>query len=399
MAVPAPVSTVPTRPVHIVFVGAGAVGCFYASRLHHPDSNIHVSLIGRSNYAALAKNGVHLETHSFGDYVFRPHAVFPSVKAATPVDPDSISETDDEDEDDPGRDGRNGYGSSPNPPREWDFVVVTTKALPDLGDDAATIVPLVGPNTSIVLIQNGVGVEAPYRRRFPQTPIVSAVTVVSAEQIRPGVIRQNRWTRLHLGAYTYSAESKAPRSLGPSRGGSWAVAPEKELTRRGSEAVARLADWWTHLGGIRDIEQLDEVGLQTVRWHKLCINAAFNPSAVLSGGRGNADMASDPELRIHLGGVMDEIWQAAPRILGRPFPEGLARPDRILASTDRNKGARPSMLLDWEAGRPLELEVIVGNPVRIARARGVDLPRMQTLYALLRSTQAMREKKMAPAKL
>ncbi|EPE08006.1 2-dehydropantoate 2-reductase [Ophiostoma piceae UAMH 11346] len=378
MASSAPISSDPARPIHIVIVGAGAVGCFYASRLHYPEHHVHVSLIGRSNYAALAKDGVQLQTHTFGDYVFRPHAVFPSVGAASGTAPDVPADV-------------------PTPPAGgWDFIIVTTKALPDRVDDALTIAPLVGPSSAIVLIQNGVGVEAPYRARFPTTPIISGVTVVSAEQIRPGVIRQNRWTRMYLGPYTNSAESSPSQ---PSTG-SPALSAAKELskdeaaalTKSGENATAQLTDWWSRLGGIRDIEPMDEVGLQTVRWHKLCINAAFNPSAVLSGGRGNADMASDPELRLHLRAIMDEIWDAAPRILGRPFPDDLARPEKILASTDRNKGARPSMLLDWEAGRPLELEVIVGNPVRIARARGVDLPRMQSLYALLRSAQSVREK-------
>jgi 2-dehydropantoate 2-reductase len=42
------------------------------------------------------------------------------------------------------------------------------------------------------------------------------------------------------------------------------------------------------------------------------------------------------------------------------------------------------MLLDWEAGRPLELEVILGNPVKIARAKGYEMPRLQSMYALLK---------------
>lgn len=275
--------------------------------------------------------------------------------------------------------------------RDWDFIVVTTKALPDRTDDSATIAPLVGPRSCIVLIQNGVGVEDPYRRRFPTTPIVSAVTVISAEQIGSGIVRQNRWTRVHLGPYTNSASfSKS--------GESQPIVPSPDahalLLQRGTAAAAQLADWWTRLGGLRDAEATDETGLQTVRWHKLCINAAMNPSAVLSGGLGNADMARDPELREHLAGVMREIWDAAPSVIGgQGFvpADKFATPDAILRSSERNVGARPSMLLDWEAGRPLELEVILGNPVRIARARGVELPRLQTLYALLRSAQAARD--------
>ncbi|KAI5464773.1 ketopantoate reductase PanE/ApbA-domain-containing protein [Mariannaea sp. PMI_226] len=336
--------------VNVVFVGAGAVGCFYASRLHHPSHNVHVSLVARSNYSAIQKDGVKLQTRAFGDYTFTPDAAFPSVSAAG-------SATDD-------------HGAK----KAWHYIFVTTKALPDVSDDSEIITPLVGPDSCIVLIQNGVGVEDPFRKRFPETPIVSAVTVVSAEQTSPGTIRQNRWTRISIGPYT--------NGLGTG---------DAEVLRRGTAGTDAMTRWWTDLGGIPDVDPHDEVGLQTVRWHKLCINAAMNPSAVLSGGRGNADMVADPELRRHLEGIMWEIRDAVPRILGRPFPDSMAAPDKIIASTARNKGARPSMLLDWTAGKPLELEVILGNPVRIARERGVEMPRLQTLYALLRSAQFMRK--------
>lgn len=318
-----------------------------------------MSLVARSNYATIAKSGVALQTRNFGDYTFVPEGAFPSPSAAAAAEA-------------PG--GASG-------PIDWHYIVVTTKALPDLSDDASLIAPLVGPKSCIVLIQNGVGVEQPFRQRFASTPIVSAVTVVSAEQISPGTVRQNRWTRISIGPYT--------NGLGTG---------DQELAQRGTRCTEDLARWWGDLGGIKDVEPHDEIGLQTVRWHKLCINAAMNPSAVLSGGRGNADMVVDPELRRHLQGIMDEIWDAVPRILGRPFPDSMAKPERILKSTERNKGARPSMLLDWESGKPLELEVILGNPVRIAREQGVELPRMQSLYALLRSAQEVRRQALSSTK-
>ncbi|KAI9151645.1 hypothetical protein HJFPF1_08854 [Paramyrothecium foliicola] len=327
----------------------------------HPSHNVHVSLVARSNYKAIEASGVELQTHTFGNYTFSPDAAFPSVNAAASAASDDAV--------DGGR-------------KHWDYIFVTTKALPDVSDDSEIIEPLVGPRSCVVLIQNGVGVEEPFRKRFPQTPIISAVTIVSAEQTSPGVIRQNRWTRISIGPYTDGLGTGDP-----------------EVAKRGRECTERLTEWWRDLGGIKDVEPYDEVGLQTVRWHKLCINAAMNPSAVLSGGRGNADMVMDPELRRHLTGVMNEIWEAAPRILGRGFPESMASPDRIIRSTERNKGARPSMLLDWEDGKPLELEVILGNPVRIARERGVEMPRLQSLYALLRSAQVMRKKAATNSKL
>ncbi|KAJ1324939.1 2-dehydropantoate 2-reductase [Microdochium nivale] len=357
------------KDTHILVVGAGAVGCFYASRLHHPSHRVYVSLTARSNYSAIAKSGVILETHTFGNYTFHPHAVFPSVQAAVP--------------------GAASEVPTPPPPAGWDYIIVTTKALPDKTDDAAMIAPLVSPTSCIILIQNGVGVEEPYRQRFPNNPIISAVTIVSAEQIKQGTIRQNRWTRMSLGPYAYGLS-------GRSGGGSSSQDEPAKLLDRATQAMNSLAEWWTKLGGIRDIEPHTEMELQTIRWHKLCINAAFNPTAVLSGGRGNADIATDPELREHIAGIMQEVWDAAPKVLGRPFDEKeVATPARIIRSNERNTGSKPSMLLDWEAGRPMELEVILGNPVRIARAAGVSMPRLQSVYAIMKSMQSVREERAA----
>ncbi|KAI0175174.1 2-dehydropantoate 2-reductase [Pestalotiopsis sp. NC0098] len=346
------------RPSHVLFVGAGAVGCFYASRLHHPSHNVYTSLTARSNYSVIESSGVTLQTHTFGDYTFKPHVVFPSVQTAVP----------------------NSESASKAPRGGWDFIIVTTKALPDLSDDSELIAPVVSPNTCIVLIQNGVGVEEPYRKRFPRNPIVSAVTIVSAEQIKQGTIRQNRWTRISLGPYGNGLDGQPGSS-----------SESKQLVDQGHARMVQLAKWWTELGGIKDVEPHTEIELQTIRWHKLCINAAFNPTAVVSGGRGNADQLKDPELRRHILGVMNEIRDAAPKVLGKPFSDDLATPEKIIRSTERNTGAKPSMLLDWEAGRPMELEVILGNPVRIARKAGVEMPRLQSLYALLKSMQQVRD--------
>lgn len=229
-----------------------------------------------------------------------------------------------------------------------------------------------------MLIQNGVGIEAPHRQRFPKNPLVSVTTIVSAEQIRHGVVRQNRWTRTSLGPYSDGVGGR--------------TAEAKDLAQRGQACTDELGELLTNYGGIEDVERYDEVGMQQVRWHKTSINAAMNPTSVLSGGRGHSSI-TDPDLRVHLKACMDEVWEAAERVLGAPFPEKLqaASPERILKSIEQNSGGRPSMLMDWEAGRPMEIEVILGNPVRIAKESGYEMRRLQTMYALLKSAQKVRQ--------
>lgn len=347
-----------SEPLHILIVGAGAVGCFYASKLQHThlDRRIDVSLVCRSNYKAIAANGVSLETHSFGNYHFTPHRVFASIASA----------------------GEAGI--------RWDYVVLTTKALPDVTNDAHDIRPLVTrglEGSCIVLIQNGVGIEEIHRVEYPENPIVSAVTVISAEQIRHGVIRQNRWTRITMGTYTNGQAKPNPLLSDQNL--------LEKLTSTTDNHIRNLVTCFTATG-IKDAGFAPELALQQTRWHKLCINASMNPSSVLSGGTTNSRMSLDPELRIHLASCMEEIWQTAPKILGIQFDEKKhASPESILKSTERNTAGKPSMLLDWQAARPIELEVILGNPIRIARRQGLEMPRLQSLYALLKMAQVRKK--------
>jgi 2-dehydropantoate 2-reductase len=88
-----------------------------------------------------------------------------------------------------------------------------------------------------------------------------------------------------------------------------------------------------------------------------------------------------------------EVFATAAAVLGQSLPNKLAKPEQILVSTERNKGVKLSMLLGWEARRPLELEGILGNPVRMVRERGYEISRFHTLYAVLRSAQSRRNDK------
>jgi 2-dehydropantoate 2-reductase len=212
-------------------VGAGAVGLFYGSRLHQPENNVLVSLVCRSNYNAIKANGVKLETHSFGNYTFHPENAFNSVQQAS----DFLQAT-----------GSNGKQAS-----HWDYVVVATKALPTStasNSEANLVRPVVSEGTTIVLIQNGIGIEKPYADVFPGNALLSAVTVVSAEQLEKGFVRQNRWTRISLGPWD---------SAGSKQG--------DERTRAFAEIMKS--------GGVKDAEMYDERGLQFVRWHKIAVRA------------------------------------------------------------------------------------------------------------------------------
>jgi 2-dehydropantoate 2-reductase len=342
--------TVLKMTVNVLIVGAGAVGAFYGSRLAQVCSS-QVSVICRSNYKAVSARGFALTSPNYGSYIFTPHRTFANPKEATNAD------------------------------ITWDYIVVSTKALPDVSDDSEILTGLVKEgHSAIVLVQNGLGVEEPYANRFPSASILSAVTVVSAAQTEPGVIKHNRWTRI---------------SIGPYLPGSTTNDEEKKAIERNKKFVKLLKG-----GGIKDAEEYSHAKLQMVRWHKIAINASMNPSAVLSGGTTNNAMVADPELYIHLKGVMEEVLSTAPKVLNTPLPKEFATSEAILKSTLKNtSGSKPSMLLDWEQGKRMELEVILGNPIRIARAHGYEMPRLETLYVLLKKAQENRDAQNKSSKL
>ncbi|KAH9871110.1 hypothetical protein J1614_006684 [Plenodomus biglobosus] len=337
-------------PTNILILGAGAIGAFYASRLALVP-NVSVSVICRSNYTAVSTSGFQITSPQYGSYSFTPAHTFQSAEEAR------------------------------NSNIQWDYIVVSTKALPDVSDDSAILTGLISPQTAIVLIQNGLGVEHPYRARFPHNPICSAVTIATCAQPSPGHIQHNRWTRINSGPYLPHLDTpSASPPLVPSDAD--AFADEKNTT-------------FTSLltaGGIKDATPYTHSKLQLLRWHKLAINASFNPTSVLTLGTPNAAIASDPELQRHIIGTMREILDTAPKILGHPMPSDFATPEAIVKSTVRNtSGSLPSMAMDWMAGKRLEIEVILGNPIRMARERGIEMPRLQSLYALVRMAQEVRE--------
>lgn len=332
----------------VLIFGAGAVGAFYGSRIAH--AGARVSCVCRSNYAAVKAKGFSVSSPQYGDYTWAPARTFAnSVEART-------------------------CGI------RWDYIVVSTKALPDVSDDSQQLEGLVSDGTAIVLIQNGLGVEEPYKKRFPNASILSAVTIISAAQPENSHIKHNRWTRINVGPYL-------PENSDPHM--------HEYSTSQNKAFVRLLTD-----GGVKDASAYSHAKLQLVRWHKIAINASMNPSSVLSDGSSNAAMALDSEMQLHLRGVMQEVLETAPKVLGAPFPPEFASAETIIKSTQKNvSGSRPSMWADWKSGKTMELEVILGNPIRIARQAGYEMPRMQTLYALLKMAQHNRNEARRVSKL
>jgi 2-dehydropantoate 2-reductase len=147
---------------------------------------------------------------------------------------------------------------------------------------------------------------------------------------------------------------------------------------RGSETSTRLARCFTLL----DEAELRPDLTGNVRraiWYKLWGNATINPLSALV--RASCDrILADPECRAWMLEGMSEL-AAIGAAVDCPISE--SGEDRM-AVTARLGAFKTSMLQDVEAGRPIELEALLGAPREIAQARGIPTPSLDRLYGVTR---------------
>ena len=228
-----------------------------------------------------------------------------------------------------------------------DVVLVAVKATANT--EVAPLLPrLLGDRPSTVaLLQNGLGGEEALRPFCTYHPIVGALCFVCINKIGPSHIRHLDYGRI---------------TLAPDRG-----APAGVL----EPIVADL----TAAG----IPVTIEDDLVQARWKKLVWNVPFNGLSVVTGALPQ-ELLADPHGRVLVEQLMGEV-QAGAMAVGCRVDD-----DFLVRMIDETVNMRPyltSMKLDYDAGRPLETEVIFGNPIRAARVAGVELVRMAALYAEL----------------
>ena len=307
----------------ILVFGAGGVGGIYTYVLDK--GGAAVTAVCRSNYAAVQENGFHITSKVFGDVHVRPNVVSSPSEAAG---------------------------------EKFDYILICSKAT--VGGAASTpslIKPAVGPTTTIVLAQNGIGIEDEYVAAFPSNPLISGVVYLPTTQEAPGHIAMGDLEHFEIGTYP-------------------ATAPEAWKQR--AEAFAAIF----RAGGATCTVYAD---IQSRRWSKLTVNASWNPICALTLLDDASYLRSSPMAEDIVRLVMYEVMAVAHAKGYREIDEKviewqLERPRARLMK----EGKEPSMLTDVRMGRGLEVEAIVGNAVRIAREVGVETPRLDLVYVLAR---------------
>jgi 2-dehydropantoate 2-reductase len=256
-----------------------------------------------------------------------------------------------------------------------DLVVLATKAH-QLEAIAASLAALIGPETVIVPMQNGIpywyfhrhggeyegravlSVDSRGRlaESIPPARVLGCVVYPASELVAPGVVKHVEGERFPLGELDGSLSERA---------------------RRIATAFERAGFKAPLLSNIRA-----EI------WLKLWGTLSFNPISALSHATLEG-ICRDPDGRAVVEAMMREA-QAVAGKLGVVFKISI---DKRIAGAEAVGAHKTSMLQDVEQGRPLELEALVGSVVELGRITGVATPSIEAVHhlaALLSRTLAAR---------
>jgi 2-dehydropantoate 2-reductase len=243
---------------------------------------------------------------------------------------------------------RLGATTDPEEAGPQDLVVLATKAM-HVEAAASGARPLVGPETLVLTIQNGLGsAEKVARILGAERVAVGVAGGFGASLVGPGHVHHNGWELIRIGALKGPA---TPR-------------------------LAQVAEVW-RAAGFR-AEACDHI--DRVVWEKLICNCTFSGVCVVLE-RTIGEVIDDPDAWRVASTCAREAYEVArAKGLELSFDDPEAY---VLAFGSRIRGARPSTLLDHLAGRRSEIGVINGAIPGAAREAGLAAPVNETVTALV----------------
>lgn len=217
----------------------------------------------------------------------------------------------------------------------------------------ALLPPALKPDGIVLVLQNGLDVERDAAAAAPGHLVLGGLCFIGANKVGPGRILHLDYGHMLLG---WSEATGSRRDAE-----SWM----DRITRAWEAARVPVAR-----AGV----------LRLARWRKLVWNIPYNGLSVIHRTTTDVIM-KDPALRAEVVAVMREV-QAIAAADGHAIEDAFIQ--EMIDVTDRMRPYKTSMLLDHEAGKPLELDVIYERPLRVAEHHGIATPRIRALHAQLK---------------
>lgn len=299
-------------------IGTGGIGGYYGGKLAHGGREVHFLL--HSDYDVVRRNGLQVDSCDGSFHI----------------------------------DDVNAYVSTADMPAV-DVIIVGLKTtnnhllpsllrpLLDKGED--------GKRPIVLLIQNGIGVEADVQKTLPDARLMAGLAFICSAKEGPGHINHQCYGHINLGDYSVGSDEDA-------------AALVDDLQSVGIQA--RLVDY------------------EEARWRKAVWNMPFNGMTVALGAQTD-ELLATPATRQLIRRQMLEVIRAAHACGVTSIPESFA--DEMIRNTDEMTPYSPSMKLDYDFHRPMEIEYIYTRPLAEAREAGAPMTSLEMLEAELRFLQ------------
>ena len=291
-------------------VGTGAIGGYYGARLAQSGQEVHFLL--RSDYEHVREHGLQVDSCDGSFHLDCPN-VYRHTEDMPPCDVVLVG-----------------------------LKTTTNRRLPQL------LPPLLGSDTLVVLIQNGIGVEDDVQRLFPGLQLAAGLAFICSAKTQPGHVNHQCYGNINLAPYSCRDEQR----------------------------LQQVADHFRAAG-----VQAALVEYHEARWKKAVWNMPFNGMTVALNTRTDL-LLKHPATRQLIRQQMLEVIGAAQHLGVQHIDESFA--DSMLQMTDEMTPYSPSMKLDYDFHRPMEIEFLYERPIETARAAGFSMPRLEMLMQELK---------------
>lgn len=297
-------------------IGTGAVGGYYGGRLANAGHDVHFLL--HSDYEYVRENGFHVESCN-GSF----HLPSPNV-----------------------------YRSVHDMPQA-DVVIVALKTTRN-ALLAELLPPLLHPQTLVLLIQNGIGLEPDVQKMFPGLWLAAGLAFICSAKTGPGQVSHQCYGHINIGNYS-CPDARTMEQL--------------------------IADF--NASGIKAAE----VEYHEARWKKAVWNMPFNGMTVVMDAQTDK-LLQNPSTMALIRRQMLEVIGAARALGVQNIDESFA--DRMIQNTLDMVPYSPSMKLDHDFHRPMEIDYLYTRAIAEAHKAGFAMPCLEMLEAQLRFIQEKR---------
>ena len=244
----------------------------------------------------------------------------------------------------------NAYAAAKDMPKT-DVIIVGLKSVRNHDVLPELLRHVIHDNSIVILIQNGIGLEEDLQKVFPGLQIVAGLAFICSAKVGPGHVSHQCYGSINLGNYSCYQEQFQMLL--------------QDMTDAGIQAA--------------------EVPYLEARWKKAVWNMPFNGMTVALNTSTDR-LLKNPATRQLIYDQMMEVIGAANALGVNSLTADFA--DKMMQMTDEMVPYSPSMKLDYDYHRPMEIEYLYTRPIAEAKKAGFDMAKLAMLEAELKFIEA-----------